>query len=57
MNPMSDDEVFGKFTGLATRVLPKKRARRAIDEWMNAVDTCSDLSALFSTLRVRARTE
>ena len=54
-NPLTDDEVFAKFTGLAARMLPRKRVRRAIDEWMN-VDTCSDLSALFTTLRVRERT-
>ncbi len=53
-NPLTDDEVFSKFTGLATRVLPKKRARLAIDQWMQ-LENCSDLNALFATLHVRER--
>lgn len=53
-NPLTDDEVFAKFTGLATRMLPKKRARRAIDEWMD-LENRADLDALFATLRVRER--
>ena len=53
-NPLTDDEVFAKFTGLATRVLPKKRARRAIGEWMD-LENRADLGALFATLRVRER--
>jgi 2-methylcitrate dehydratase len=53
-NPLTDDEVFSKFTELAVRMLPKKRVRRAIDEWMD-LENRADLSALFATLRVRER--
>ena len=53
-NPLTDDEVFAKFTGLAARVLPKKRVRSAIAEWMD-LENRSDLNALFATLRVRER--
>lgn len=54
-NPLEDNEVFSKFTDLATRMFPKKRARRAIDEWMD-LENRSDLNALFATLRVKERT-
>jgi 2-methylcitrate dehydratase len=54
-NPLTDDEVFAKFTDLAVRMLPKKRARRAINEWMD-LENRGDLGALFATLRVRERT-
>jgi len=55
-NPMTDDEVFAKFTGLAVRMLPRKRARRALDQWMQ-LESCGDIGALFATLRVRERKE
>lgn len=50
-NPMTDDELNAKFTGLAGRVLPEERVERALNQLWR-LDEAADLRAIFDAVQI-----